>query len=153
MRDTPEDCPGFLNGKWARNCVHIPKQISSSVKGIHTHFLIWWNKEYDYFSQTNIYRWLQRQHEQWTTLRIEEYHKHNGRFDAGEYYNTFKMDYMQQSFIIFNPKPPTRQFCIYNNPHPLFTFIQNKIDEQNPEINNMTMQYVGTIIKNIGKKT
>ena len=110
------------------------------------------NNEIKYFSQTKFYRWLQTQREQWTILQRQHYQKYNGQFDAGEYFNTFKMDYMQQAFIIFDHKPPTQQFHEWNNPHPLFTFIQNEIDKQNPKISDMTMQYVDKIMTNISKR-
>ena len=148
MRDTPESCPGLLHGKWARNCIYRPTYLRDVVDGAHTHYLIWWNKEYDYFSQTKIYRWLQSQRVKWTKARRENYHEY--AFDAGDYYNTFKINYMHDAFLIFDPRPPTRQFNINNNPHPLFTLIQSRLNEETFE--HWTKMKLDKIINNIGKQ-
>lgn len=108
MRDQPKDCPGFLHGRSSKNSSMRLPFLNDIVTGIHTHYLIWWKQdEIKYFSQTKIYRWLQTQREHWTLLRRQYYQKYKGEFDAGEYFNMFKMEYMQQAFVIFDHEPPT----------------------------------------------
>lgn len=136
--------------KSSKNTANLPF-LNDYFQGPHTHYLIWWNaEEILYFGQTKFYRWLQSHHEIWTALRIDKYEK--SKLDVGEYFNTFKMDFMQQAFIWFDHKPETWIFHEWNNPHPLFTHIQNEIDKLNPKIHNMTMQYVDKVMKKTNGK-
>ena len=76
MRDTPEDCPGHLLGKRAKNSSLRLPFVDDKIIGEHTHFLIWWKeKDYKYFSQSKIYRWLQTQRENWTIERRITFNK------------------------------------------------------------------------------
>ena len=151
MRDETEDCPGYLMGRRAKNSSLRYPFLNDKIIGTHTHFLIWWKeKDYKYFSQTKIYRWLQSQRENWTIERRKVLNK--TKYDCGEYFNTFKLDNMVEAFLIFDHKPPSRQFCAYQNPHPTFTLIQNEINRQIPNISDMTAENINNIMMKISKE-
>ena len=151
MREETEDCPGHLMGRRAKNSSLRYPFLDDKVIGEHTHFLIWWKeKDYNYFSQTRIYRWLQSQRENWTIERRKNIDKTG--CDCGEYFNTYKLDNMAEAFQIFDHKPPTRQFNAKQNPHPIFSLIQNEIDRRNPSISDMTTKYIDDIMMKMSKK-